>query len=98
MIVTHKQHGHMQVNANPTIQMTTPMTERMRATKAKGRPRRNPSGLHSQSSPQQQLIDCFLCCSCFSSTSLELVGCRRRYGKATSFGLLSIVGNDMTKE
>ncbi|KAM1154230.1 hypothetical protein ACFX15_035949 [Malus domestica] len=98
MIVTHKQHGHMQVNANPTIQMTTPMTERMRATKAKGRPRRNPSGLHSQSSPQQQLIACFLV---FLPLFYFFILCRLRKTitmKATSFGLLSIVGNDMTTE
>lgn len=31
---------------NPTIQMTTPMRERIRATKAKGRPKRKPRGLH----------------------------------------------------
>ena len=37
---------------DPTIQMMTPTMERMRERKAKGRPRRNPKGRHSQSSPQ----------------------------------------------
>ncbi|KAL4557271.1 hypothetical protein LXL04_035444 [Taraxacum kok-saghyz] len=42
----------------PTIQMTTPTMVRRRATKANGRPKRNPNGLHlqSSSSPPQQHI------------------------------------------
>ncbi|KAL4565588.1 hypothetical protein LXL04_029690 [Taraxacum kok-saghyz] len=46
----------------PTIQMTTPTMVRRRATKANGRPKRNPNGLHLQSSsspPQQHISSSF---------------------------------------
>jgi len=42
--------------AYPTIQTTTPTREIRRDKKAKGRPNRNPSGLHLQSSEQQHML------------------------------------------
>jgi hypothetical protein len=47
-IVTHKQHGHMQLNNNPTIQMTTPMIEMRITRKEKGKPSNKPKGLQSK--------------------------------------------------
>lgn len=60
MRVTQRQHGHMHVKVNPTIQITAPTREIMRDKKAKGKPRRNPRGLNLQSSPQQQHMAIYL--------------------------------------
>lgn len=69
-IVTQMQHEHMQVRENmqactpsaqspsrvyPTIQMTSPMRDKIMDRKANGRPRRNPRGLHSHSSSKHMI-------------------------------------------
>lgn len=45
----HMQQGHRQLSIVPRTQTTAPRRDRITATKAKGKPIKNPSGLHSPS-------------------------------------------------
>lgn len=51
--------------------MTTPIMERRRETKAKGRPSRNPKGRHRQSSPWQQHISALFLLLLLGQTDMQ---------------------------